>query len=56
VSAHDTAPTATAFPLRDGRIVYRFEVQLVPGGSEEVIDEAQARVEYVFIRLTPWAE
>ena len=53
-AVHDTAPTATAFPHRDGLMIYQFQSRVRPGAPKDVVDAGQAWVTRFVSRLTPW--
>ncbi|CAB4923846.1 unannotated protein [freshwater metagenome] len=53
-AVHDTAPTATAFPYRDGWLVYQFQSRVRPGAPAETVAAGQSWVNRFMSRLTPW--
>ena len=53
-AVHNTAPTATAFPHRDGWLIYQFQSRVRPGAPQEVVAAGQAWVTGFTARLTPW--
>jgi FAD/FMN-containing dehydrogenase len=53
-AANSVAPTATAFPHRDGWLAYQFQARVRPGAPRETVDAGQEWVTDLFTRLTPW--
>ncbi len=53
-AVHDTAPTATAFPHRDGWLIYQFQSRVRPGAPAEVVAAGQSWVTRFTSRLSPW--
>ena len=53
-AVHDTPPTATAFPHRDGWLIYQFQSRVRPGAPADVVAAGQAWVTGFKSRLTPW--
>ena len=53
-AAHAVAATATAFPHRDGFLVFQFQSRVRPGASAELVAASQAWVSQLNARLTPW--
>ncbi len=53
-AVHDIAPTATAFPHREGSLVYQFQSRVRPGAPADVVAAGQEWVTGLTSRLTPW--
>ena len=53
-AVHNTAATATAFPHRDGWLVYQFQSRVRPGAPTETVAAGQGWVNQLTSRLAPW--
>ena len=53
-AVHNTAATATAFPHRDGWLVYQFQSRVRPGAPAETVAAGQGWVNQLTSRLAPW--
>lgn len=53
-AVHRTPATATAFPHRDGWLVYQFQARVRPGAPADVVDAGKQWVNGLYARLTPW--
>jgi FAD/FMN-containing dehydrogenase len=53
-AVHEVAPTATAFPHRDGFLVYQFQARTRPGAPRETVQAAQAWLNSLYADLSPW--
>lgn len=53
-AVHDTPADATAFPHRDGWMIYQFQSRVAPGAPADVVAAGQEWVNRLYQRLTPW--
>ena len=53
-AVHDTPTNATAFPHRDGWLIYQFQSRVQPGASPDVVAAGQEWVNRLYARLAPW--
>jgi FAD/FMN-containing dehydrogenase len=53
-AVHRTSPTATAFPWRDGWMIYQFQSRVQPGAPADAVAAGQQWVAQLYSRLTPW--
>lgn len=53
-AVHEVAPSATAFPHRDGLFVYQFQARTRKGAPAETVEAAQTWLDNLYDDLTPW--
>ncbi len=53
-AVHDTPADATAFPHRDGWLIYQFQSRVAPGAPADVVAAGQEWVDRLYARLAPW--
>lgn len=54
-ATHAVSPSATAFPYRDGLLVFQFQSRVGPAASADLVAAAQAWVSQLHTRLIPWS-
>ena len=53
-AVHRTPSTATAFPHRDGWLIYQFQARVPPGAPADLIDAGKVWIDNLSSRLKPW--
>lgn len=53
-AVHDVPANATAFPHREGWLIYQFQSRVAPGAPEDVVSAGQEWVNGLYARLAPW--
>jgi len=53
-AVHEVSPAATAFPHRDGFLVYQFQARTRLGAPSETVQAAQAWLNALYADLSPW--